>query len=229
MTTQSPIRFLCGRAGSGKSTAVLAGIRQAVTAGDRVFLIVPEQQSVVWEHRAARQLPPEASLQLEIVSFTRLANLVARSLGGLSYRYITRGGKAALMWSAMRTLAPALSFYGSSARPDRSVPAILDAVSEMKRCGVTPEMLARAADTLREDPDCARIADRTGDLALLTAAYGQLVRASYDDDEDELSHLADRLAGTDFSPAPTCSWIPSSPSPRWRMRFCTISSGRRKR
>lgn len=198
MTKKTPIRFLCGRAGSGKSTAVLSGIRQALTTGAQVFLIVPEQQSVVWEHRAARQLPGQAAMQLEIVSFTRLANLVARRLGGLSYRYITKGGKAALMWSAMRTLSPALSFYGSSSRPDRAVPAILNAVSEMKRCGVTPEMLARAADTLREDPDCARIADRAGDLAMLTAAYGQLVRASYDDDEDELSHLADRLAGTDF-------------------------------
>ncbi len=198
MTAQTPIRFLCGRAGSGKSTAVLESVRQVLTTGAQVFLIVPEQQSVVWEHRAARQLPQTASLQLEIVSFTRLANLVARSLGGLSYRYITKGGKAALMWSAMRTLAPSLSFYGSSARPDRAVPAILSAVSEMKRCGVTPEMLSRAAGTLREDPDCVRIADRTEDLALLTAAYGQLVRASFDDDEDELAHLADRLAGTDF-------------------------------
>ena len=195
---KTPIRFLCGRAGSGKSTAVLSGIREALDTGARVFLIVPEQQSVVWEHRAARQLPPSAALQLEIVSFTRLSNLVARSVGGLSYKYITKGGKAALMWSAMRTLAPALSFYGGHSRPDRTVPAILSAVSEMKRCGVTPEMLARAADTLREDPDCARIADRTSDFALLTAAYGQMVRASYDDDEDELSHLADRLAGTDF-------------------------------
>ncbi len=198
MTEKSPIRFLCGRAGSGKSTAVLKSVRQVLTTGAKVFLIVPEQQSVVWEHRAARQLPKTASLQLEIVSFTRLANLVARSLGGLSYRYITKGGKAALMWSAMRTLAPSLSFYGSSARPDRAVPAILSAVSEMKRCGVTPEMLTRAAETLREDPECSRIADRAGDLAMLTAAYGQLVRASFDDDEDELSHLADRLAGTDF-------------------------------
>ena len=59
------IEFVCGRAGSGKSEYVLASIRRALEAGkDRLILIVPEQQAVVWETRIARELPPSAALRL---------------------------------------------------------------------------------------------------------------------------------------------------------------------
>ena len=99
------IEFVCGRAGSGKSEYVAEKIRAALAhAGDplsgngkKIYLIVPEQQAVVWESRAARTFPPKAALQLEIVNFSRLCNLVGRTYGGLTDNYITRGGKAALM------------------------------------------------------------------------------------------------------------------------------------
>ena len=48
------IEFVCGRAGSGKSEYVLASIRRALEAGkDRLILIVPEQQAVIWESRVS--------------------------------------------------------------------------------------------------------------------------------------------------------------------------------
>ena len=198
MSQKQPIRFLTGRAGSGKSTAVLEGVRNACLAGRRTYLIVPEQQAVVWEARCARSLPKDAALHLEIVNFSRLENLVARTVGGLSYRYITKGGKAALMWSTLRTLAPDLSFYGGNRRADRAVPALLSAVSEMKRNGITAADLMGAADALGEDPDCRRIAERARDLSLITAAYDTLLHGAYDDEEDAISHLADHLSETDF-------------------------------
>ena len=41
------IEFICGRAGSGKSTYIAQKIRQALDAGRRrLILIVPEQQAV---------------------------------------------------------------------------------------------------------------------------------------------------------------------------------------
>ena len=73
------IEFVCGRAGSGKSEYVLASLRRALEEGhERLILIVPEQQAVIWETRVARELPPSASLRLEIVSFTRLCKQVGR-------------------------------------------------------------------------------------------------------------------------------------------------------
>ncbi len=195
------ITFLCGRAGSGKSTAVAARIAEALDAGrQRLILIVPEQQAVVWETRAARLLPPSAPLSLEIVSFRRLCNLVARAYGGLSERPITRGGKAALMWATLRSLADACPHLlpPSPRRLESAVPALLSAVSEMKRAGVSPAALSEAAGRLGEDPECARLGARAGELSLVAAAYASLVAARYDDEEDALAHLAERLKNEPF-------------------------------
>lgn len=195
------IEFVCGRAGSGKSEYICSRLKERLSGASpekKLYLIVPEQQTVVWESRAARTLPPSAPLSLEIVNFTRLANLVARTFGGLAENRITRGGKAALMWSVLTSLSPSLAVYGGGRRADRAVPALLSAVSEMKRCGVTPAALTEAAQHLSGEAGCERLAARAGDLALVYAAYSQLLSARYDDDEDELAHLAVRLRTEDF-------------------------------
>ena len=187
------IEFVCGRAGSGKSEYILTSIRRALEAGkDRLILIVPEQQAVIWETRVARALPPSASLHLEIVSFTRLCNLVGRMYGGLAENCITKGGKAALMWTAIRSLADSLQVYGGK-RAERTTPAILSAVSEMKRSGVTPLMLQEAADRLESEGEGAHLVARARDLSLIAATYNKLVSDRYDDSEDALAHLAERL------------------------------------
>ena len=187
------IEFVCGRAGSGKSEYVLASLRRALEEGhERLILIVPEQQAVIWETRVARELPPSASLRLEIVSFTRLCNLVGRMYGGLAENCITKGGKSALMWTAIRSLSDSLQVYGGK-RAERTTPAILAAVSEMKRSGVTPAMLAEAADRLENENEGAHLVARARDLSLIAATYNQLVTDRYDDSEDALSHLAERL------------------------------------
>jgi len=201
------IEFVCGRAGSGKSVYIAEKIRQSLSnikdplgrdAQKKLYLIVPEQQAVVWESRAARMLPPSASLSLEIISFTRLSNLAARTYGGLSDSYITRGGKAALMWSTLRSLADALQIYGSSVRPERVTPMLLSAVSEMKRNGVTPAALDEAAEQLAREEDSLPLARRVRELALISASYQHLLTERYTDDEDELMHLAERLKTEPF-------------------------------
>ncbi len=198
MTARKPLRFLCGRAGSGKSTAVLHELTEALQTGREVYLLVPEQGAVVWETLVAKTVDPTLTLNLHIVNFSRLCNLLSRKLGGLSYRYITKGAKAALLYDVLRALSPSLSFYGKHKRLDRSVPAIAGAISEMKRYAVTPADLSRAAGELSKDEDCARIAARLSDLSLLYGAYNTAISQNFDDDEEELAHLATRLAETDF-------------------------------
>lgn len=192
------IEFVCGRAGSGKSEYVLASIRQALQEGkDRLILIVPEQQAVIWESRVARDLPPSASLHLEIVSFTRLCNLVGRVGGGLAENCITKGGKAALMWTAIRSLSDSLQVYGGK-RAERTTPALLSAVAEMKRNGVTPAMLQEAADHLESEGEGAHLVARARDLSLIAATYNRLVTDRYDDSDDALANLAQRLETDPF-------------------------------
>ncbi len=186
------IELICGRAGSGKSEYILQAIRKSLAGEAKLILIVPEQQAVIWESRIARELPPSAALRLEIVSFTRLCNLVGRVYGGLAENCITKGGKAALMWTTLRSLSDSLQVYGGK-RAERTVPALLSAVSEMKRNGVTPAMLSDAADRLEEAGEGGHLIARARDLSLITSVYTKLIGERYDDSDDALAHLAERL------------------------------------
>ena len=86
------IRFIIGRAGVGKSTFVQDEVCRVMReGGDSAVVIVPEQQTVLWETRMAEALPESANLRLEITNFTRLSNSVFREYGGLSDSPIDEG------------------------------------------------------------------------------------------------------------------------------------------
>lgn len=194
------IEFVTGRAGYGKSEYVLSGIRDDLASGRKIWLVVPEQQELIWNGRAARLLPPDAFLHLEVAGFSGLAEAIFRRHGGLSYRYASKGGKALLMWRAMLSVRDQLRVFNRRpGREDRYVPLLADAVREMKTHRVTPRMLEEAAEALRtgDETDTA-LCDRLSDLSLVAAAYDTMLHEHYDDTEDTLAHAADVLDTVDF-------------------------------
>ncbi len=195
------IKFILGRSGYGKSDRVLGGIKADLASGKRVYLIVPDQQAVVWEQKATTELSPSAFLSLDIVGFSRLGDLVCRRFGNMNYNYINKGEKSLVLWSAILSVSGALSVYGSAAGgEDRLVPMFLDAIGDMKRHRITPAMLEGAALKLRQDGDGAavRLGDRLLDLALIYSAYDTLVTEKFGDADDELTKLEDTLSRRDF-------------------------------
>ena len=107
------IRFIIGRAGVGKSTFVQDEVCRVMReGGDSAVVIVPEQQTVLWETRMAEALPESANLRLEITNFTRLSNSVFREYGGLSDSPIDEGTRTLLVWRAMAEVMPLLRTCG---------------------------------------------------------------------------------------------------------------------
>lgn len=193
------ITYITGRAGSGKSEEVLRRIEAALEAGrTRLILLVPEQQAVVWERRAAKRLPPSASLSLEIVNFKRLCNLVRRTYGGMTRTAATAGTRAAVMWKVLSELRGQLSSVGG--RPDRAVEPMLAAVAELKRSGISTEALSAVGERLRgESGVSGRAGTRAADLSRVAAAYDRILRERYEeDDEDLLRQLVATLDEHDF-------------------------------
>ncbi len=190
------ITLLFGPPGSGKTHKLLEEMKRDAENGIRSFLIVPEQETVSAERRALLSLPPAAQLTVEILNFSRLANRVFREYGGLAYHYIDKGAKAFLMWKTLRELAPLLESFDEKTAHEASLSEwLLSAVSELKASCITPEELERAVESLpKDDP----LRQKSRDLALVYAAYRGLVRESFDDNEDDLSRLAQLLTKHDF-------------------------------
>ena len=61
------VRFIIGAAGSGKTERVLELMRETYEKTDkRAILLVPEQQTVVFETLLAERFPPEAALRRRV-------------------------------------------------------------------------------------------------------------------------------------------------------------------
>ena len=105
------LRILYGRSHSGKTRRLLNELTAQARAGTSgLWLLVPEQLS----HQAERTLclagGDEISRRAEVLSFTRLAARVFAQAGGVSARYLDKGGRLLTMALAVEQVRARLRF-----------------------------------------------------------------------------------------------------------------------
>lgn len=164
-----------------------------VAAAKRAYLLVPDQKALLAETALMQILPRSAALSVDAVGFSRLANLVCRRYGSLTYRYATESAKVITMYRALCKLRPALRVFGGELRHG-TLEALCSLCREFRTCMVTPDMLESAAARLESTP----LADKLCDLALLYTEYESTLHTRFAEAEDDLDTLADLLAEHDF-------------------------------
>lgn len=190
------INFIYGRAGSGKTAEICKQAAKSVAAGRQVFMLVPEQMALDTEEKMTALLDGTPSLSFEILNFRRLCNHIFRTVGGLSYSYISKSGRLLLVWQTLCELAPLLKTIPS---PDRSTAErVLHAITEFKTYCVSPTMLEAAADKLSKDGKNEKLRDKLLDLSLIYAAYTNLSLGLGEDADDDLTKAAESLSKNDI-------------------------------
>lgn len=192
------LKLILGHGKSGKSSYIYSRLAENSSRGERSYLIVPEQQTVQCEQALLSLLPDSAQLNTEALNFSRLANLVFRHYGGLSYNYADKGCKTLIMWKNLRDLAPLLQEYGNAASGKNSLSfssEMLSAISEMKAYCVSPQKLENVAQKLEGNEILKR---KLMDISLIYSAYNGTLSERYSDAADDLSKLAEKLSKHGF-------------------------------
>ena len=109
------LKLILGRAGSGKTTAVIGRICRAGQERPQL-LLVPEPQSHETERALCAAGGDGISSYAEVLSFRRLGDRVLSQLGGIAAPELDGGGRILLMHRAVKESLPALTVY---ARPSR--------------------------------------------------------------------------------------------------------------
>ena len=183
------LRLILGRAGSGKTAAVITEIREAVEKGlGGNMLIVPEQYSHEAERELCARCGDSLSLYAEVFSFTGLARRVLQQRGGAAAPWLDKGGRLLCMALALTQIAPRLKLYGAAARRAELQASLLFAVDECKSAAVTPEMLLAAAS--KAD---GALAQKLWDLALVLESYDAVVANGRADPTERLDLLAGKI------------------------------------
>ena len=190
------LRLIIGKAGAGKTGAIIEEIRAAVAAGrGGSMLLVPEQYSHEAERELCRVCGDSLSLYGEVFSFTGLARRVLQQQGGAAVRWLDKGGRLLCMALALEQVGSRLRVYDAARRKSELQSMLLSAVDELKSACITPEMLEEAAAACDDS-----LGDKLFDLSLILSAYDAVVANGRADPADRLSVLAEKIADSDLGP-----------------------------
>lgn len=184
------LRFVLGRAGTGKSTLCLEEIRTELRIkpwGAALILLVPEQATYQMEGTLANTPDLGGTLRAQVLSFQRLGWRVFSEIGGGQKVLIGAMGKRMLLRRILLKHRLQFKAFARSATRPGMADLIAQAIGEFKTYRISPEDLRSVKN------QHGQLWDKLQDLALIyeefQAALGQGIR----DPDDELSVLAEKI------------------------------------
>ncbi len=171
-----------GHSGTGKTEYVYDKIRKNMENNVKSFILVPEQSSMDEERRMLKKLGMSAQLKVEVLTFSRLCNLVFSEVGPLRLKHIDKAGKLFVIKRVFLEVEKDLKYYGKNVHQRGFSQMVSNLISELKRYGVSADILKGAA----EKPDGTDFSAKLWDIALIYEKYDSLISGKYSDSEENL-------------------------------------------
>ncbi|MGB0715899.1 MAG: PD-(D/E)XK nuclease family protein [Phycisphaerae bacterium] len=165
------VRFVLGRAGSGKTYHCLQSIRNELEKdpvfGARLVLLVPEQAALQMERALIEGESIAGSHRAQVLSFNRLAQLAFAERIGTNHRVLTPTSRAMLLRHILLTSSLPLRHFQAVSQFSGFIDEFGQAVSELIVGTVEPKALRLAADETGDEFQ----RDKLLDVADLYEAY----------------------------------------------------------
>ncbi|MCB9865746.1 MAG: PD-(D/E)XK nuclease family protein [Phycisphaerales bacterium] len=195
------VRWIIGRAGTGKTHHCLAAIQEELQRspvdGPRLVLLVPEQASLQME-RALLGGAVRATARAEVLSFRRLALRVLAAGGAVEHRALSPAARAMVLRRLVGKLAGDLRYYRRVERLTGFFDRLGRTIAEFIEEDVAPGDLRVSA----ADDDDAGQGDKLADLAAIYSAYLEYLEGGWLDPSQYLQLAREALPRcTDFDGA----------------------------
>lgn len=188
------LSFICSTAEARKLNEIYACATADAEKGKSVFILVPEQFSMYAESQLLDTLGLEAQNKIQILTFSRLCNLIFSKLGPLRTEYMDKAGKYIMTRKAIGMVRNDLRFFTRNINQHGFSGIIRSAISEFKRYGVSPDALEDAS-LKTDDP---HLNAKLRDLALIYRQFNLLSEETHFDSEDNLSLIIPKIPSADF-------------------------------
>ncbi len=188
------LRFIYGRAGSGKSRFCLDEIKKALEAGgdNPLVLIVPEQFSLQAERNLIMATGREGTIRAEVLSFRRIAYRVFNETGGRVRRSINQAGKNMILSRITENRADEMKAFGMAARQKGFVKTLSDMITEFRRYAVTPERLKDMTQNMDAGAHDL-LMDKLHDLGMVYGDFEDFIAGRFADSDDDLTLLCEKI------------------------------------
>jgi ATP-dependent helicase/nuclease subunit B len=191
------LRFIYGRAGSGKTRYCMEEIKARIEekVSYPLILLVPEQFTFQAEKDLIRILGRGGSMQTQVLSFQRMAFRIFNQVGGITYPHIHMAGKCMLLYRIMDKMKSRFSYFAKSAERHGFINTLSTLISEFKRYQVTPQMLEEFGASLGGDQ---ALKEKLQELHAIYATFEENLVARYRDSDDDLTMAGKKLQETDL-------------------------------
>ncbi|WP_458407402.1 helicase-exonuclease AddAB subunit AddB [Anaerotignum sp.] len=185
------LRFIIGRAGTGKTTLCMEEIiRQQNTENKRQVLIVPEQFTSQAERDLIEKTGQNAILTAEVLSFGRLAHRVFSKKGIGSRVPLGDIGKSMALRKILLQEKNNISYFQSVMDKPGFIDQLGLTISEFFQYRISPEMTEALADSENLSHSAT---EKLKDLSLIHHSYLEFLKQEYISADETLGLLAERL------------------------------------
>lgn len=199
------IRFVLGRAGSGKTSFAMDEVRKSLRQdpmGDPIIFLVPDQMTFQTEYELTTTPDLGGMIRAQVFHFSRLAWRVLQETGGISRYHISSLGVNMLIRKVIEHRKQELKVFEKTSEQSGFVDQIEQMITELKRYRISPEELKQKQEELGATPDKNAagevLADKLHDIHIIYDELEKLLLNRYVDSEDYLRLLAEKIAESDM-------------------------------
>ena len=185
------LQFVMGGAGSGKTRYLYeTAIQQSLKQPERSFLfIVPEQYTMQTQKELVHLHPRHGLMNMDVLSFKRLAYRVFEDLGVQVPAVLDDMGKSMVLRKVAGRLKKELGLYGGHLEQPGFISQLKSQISELSQYGVGPEEL----NQVEEETDHPLLKEKLKDLQVIYRGFKEYIEDHYITSEEILDILCREL------------------------------------
>lgn len=187
------LQFILGGSGSGKSTYLYNGvIAESMKYPDKnYFVVVPEQYTMAIQKRMVGLHPRKGILNIDVVSFQRLAYKVFEEVGVKDYPVLDDTGKNLIIRRILEQNKAKLKYFGSNINNTGFVAEMKSVISEMLQYDISVERL----DEIQKSTDENSILGlKLNDIHMVYAGFKTFIEDHYVTSEEILDVLCKKIS-----------------------------------
>ena len=190
------IRFVYGRAGSGKSGFCLNQIKKKLETDSnrKLIYIVPEQYTFQRETMLLKKVSEKGLLRIEVLSFKRMAHKVFEECGGRVHNIMKDSGRSMLIYKILQEENEGFQYFNRIYKEKGFTDIISKALTELKKYNITNELIDNKIDEIKEE----ELKKKLEDLSIILKKFNDNINENTIDADDELTLLAEKLKKSDL-------------------------------
>ena len=186
------INYLLGRAGTGKTHFIYEKIKESLINGEeKNILIVPEQYTLQGEIDLISKMKLEGLLNVQVLSFKRLAFRVMSEVGGIKKNLITDLGKIMTLRNIFEENKGELNIFVKSYSQEGFLSEFKNLISEFRKNNITYEELKNQSERIEND---FILKNKLKDISLIYKLFSENLEGKYIDEEETLNILAENIS-----------------------------------